>query len=187
MSNDNKYVKLQPSNKWVWIDLEMTGLDENTCDILQVAAVVTDPNFNELGNLDLVIWQPDSVLEKMSPFVREMHTRNGLLEKVRSSKLSLEFAEYQLSLFLSKHVPCKQGVLVGNSMYVDRKFLQKHMPSIETFLHYRQIDVSSFKVACSEWYGPHGKAPKPKSTHTALEDIRACMKELKFYKENCFR
>lgn len=176
-----------PFDRWVWIDLEMTGLNEESCEILQIAAVVTDPNFNEFGSVELVIWQPESVLERISPFVRDMHTKNGLLKRVRNSNVSLEQAESEVLALVCKHVPYKRGVLVGNSMYVDRRFLQKYMPGLENYLHYRQVDVSSFKVACQEWYGPKGKVPKKNSTHTALEDIRACMEELRFYKENCFR
>ncbi len=176
-----------PLDRWVWLDMEMTGLNEKINSILQVAAVITDAHFNEMATIDLVVWQPESVLEKIAPFVRDMHTKNGLLKRVRSSQTSLEHAESQLLGLLVQHVPYKRGILVGNSMYMDRRFLQKYMPSVESYLHYRQVDVSSFKVACQEWYGPKGKVPKKQSTHTALEDVRACIDELKFYKENCFR
>jgi oligoribonuclease len=172
-------------DKWVFIDMEMTGLDEEVCSILQVAMIITDPHLNEIASCDLVIWQPESALQSMIPFVKEMHTKNGLLDRVRKSKLSVLDAERHLMEILTKNVLYRQGVLAGNSMYIDRRFLQKYMSAVESYLHYREIDVTSIKVICEEWYKV--KAPKPPSTHTALEDIRACIAEIKYYKENCFK
>lgn len=175
------------TSKWVWVDLEMTGLDENTCSIIQAAMIVTDSQFNELASIDIVVWQPESVLDTMSPYVREMHTKNGLIERVRASQTSLQEAESQLMTILTTHVPYKKGILAGNSIYMDRVFLRRYMPTFETYLHYRQIDVSTMKVLAQEWYGAKGKAPKKPSTHTALEDIQQSIEELKFYHQNFFK
>lgn len=172
--------------RWVWMDLEMTGLDDKTCTILQIATIVTDGALDELGCLDLVIWQPESALETMSPFVRRMHTENGLLERVRASSVSMAEAEQKTLELVSGLAPFKKGILAGNSIWQDRRFLLRYMPHLENFLHYRQIDVSTVKVLASEWYGARGLPPPKASSHTALEDIRASIEELKHYRAHCF-
>ena len=172
--------------RFVWLDLEMTGLDDKTCHVIEMAMIITDGDLNELALLEQCIWQPDSALETMSPFVRQMHTDNGLLEKVRASKLSLADAEQKALEVLTAHVPYKKGVLAGNSIWQDRRFLLRHLPVFESFLHYRQIDVSTIKVLTRQWYGGKGDAPGKPSSHTALEDIRASVAELKWYRDHCF-
>jgi oligoribonuclease len=174
-------------DRFVWLDLEMTGLDESSCVILQVAMIITDPHFRTLAEIDLPIWQPESALSSMIPVVRSMHTKNNLLDRVRTSEYSLQQAEYELMNILTQHVGYKRGVLAGNSIYVDRRFLQRYMPIFEGYLHYRQIDVSSIKILSQAWYTSKGKAPKRPSAHTALEDIKESIEELSFYKQHIFR
>lgn len=172
--------------RFVWLDLEMTGLDDKTCHVIEMAMIITDGELNEVTMLEQCIWQPDSALETMSPFVRQMHTDNGLLQKVRASKISLAEAEQKALEVLSAHVPFKKGILAGNSIWQDRRFLLRHMPGFEGFLHYRQIDVSTIKVLSKQWYGGRGDAPGKPSAHTALDDIRASVAELKWYRDHCF-
>lgn len=172
--------------RFVWCDLEMTGLDDKTCHIIEMAIIITDGELNEIAMLEQCIWQPDSALETMSPFVRQMHTDNGLLERVRASKTSQAEAEGRALEFVSQHVPYKKGTLAGNSIWQDRRFLLRHMPNLENYLHYRQIDVSTIKVLSKQWFGAAGEAPGKPSTHTALDDIRASIAELKWYREHCF-
>lgn len=172
------------NERWVWVDLEMTGLDDKTCCILQIATIITDERFNELASSDIVVWQPESHLETMSPFVRKMHTDNGLLDRVRASTTSKAEAEQQVMELLTTHVPYRKGILAGNSIWQDRRFLIRYMPLLEQFLHYRQIDVSTLKVLASAWYGSKGLPPTKASSHTALEDIRASIEELKHYREH---
>lgn len=172
--------------RWVWMDLEMTGLDDKTCTILQIATIITDGHFKELGSLDLPIWQPESALETMSPFVRRMHTENGLLDRVRASPDSMADAEQKTFELISAHVPFRKGILAGNSIWQDRRFLLRHMPHLENYLHYRQIDVSTIKVLVNEWYGAKGLPASKPSRHTALEDIRASIEELQHYRATCF-
>lgn len=172
--------------RWVWLDLEMTGLDDKTCVILQMAVIITDSSLNELAMLEQTIWQPESALETMTPFVRKMHTDNGLLAAVRASEVSCAEAEQRALELLTAHVPYRKGVLAGNSIWQDRRFLLRHMPSFEQFLHYRQIDVSTIKVVSKAWYGAKGEAPGKPSDHTALGDIRASIAELKWYRDHCF-
>lgn len=174
------------TDRWVWMDLEMTGLDDKTCTILQIATIVTDAELRELGSLDLVVWQPESVLETMSPFVRRMHTENGLLDRVRKSAVSLADAEQKTLELVTGLVPFRKGILAGNSIWQDRRFLLRYMPHLENYLHYRQIDVSTLKVLAGAWYGQRGLPPTKASTHTALEDIRASIEELRHYRGRCF-
>ena len=173
------------SEKFIWLDLEMTGLDPNNCHILQAAMVITTLDLNDIISKEIVMWQPEEILNKMSPTVQKMHTDNGLLNQVRASKTSVAEAQQQFMQIITKYVPYQKGLLAGNSVWCDRMFLKKYMPSIDSYLNYRIIDISSLKILCKNW----GKKTfnKPKSQHTALEDIRASIQELKFYKEEIFR
>jgi len=172
--------------RFIWLDLEMTGLDDKTCVIIEMAIIITDGSLNELAMLEQTIWQPDSVLETMTPFVKKMHTDNGLLAKVRASELGQAEAEQRAVELVLAHAPYKKGVLAGNSIWQDRRFLLRHMPHFEQVLHYRQIDVSTIKVLSRQWYGAKGESPGKPSSHTALEDIRASIAELKWYRDHCF-
>lgn len=169
---------------WVWMDLEMTGLDDKTCTILQVATIITDENLVEVAQDDIVIWHPESVLDTMSPFVRNMHTENGLLDRVRKSQVSLDEAQQKTVALIAEHVPYRKGILCGNSIWQDRRFLLRYMPVLEQFLHYRMLDVSSLKVIGTAWFGDEGRAPNKKATHDALDDIRESIAELKFYRDH---
>jgi oligoribonuclease len=172
--------------RFVWLDLEMTGLDDKSCTIIEMAMIITDGELNELAMLEQCIWQPESALETMSPFVRKMHTDNGLLDKVRASQTSLAEAEQKTIEVLLQHVPYKKGILAGNSIWQDRRFLLGHMPTFEAMLHYRQIDVSTIKVLSKQWYGDAGTSPGKPSSHTALDDIRSSINELTWYRKNIF-
>lgn len=171
----------------VWVDLEMTGLDERQCAIIEIAMIITDLRLVELASFDTPIWQPDSVLETMTPVVRDIHTKNGLLEKVRKCKVSLNEAQHSVMQTLTAHVNHNHGYLAGNTIYMDRIFLRKYMPSVESYLHYRMLDVSSFKIVAQSWFGSKGTAPKVQANHTALSDIRGSIEELRFYQQSCFK
>ena len=172
--------------RFVWLDLEMTGLDDKSCVIIEMAMIITDGELNELALVEQCIWQPESALATMSPFVRKMHTDNGLLDKVRASSTAQAEAEQKAIEVLLQHLPYKKGILAGNSIWQDRRFLLAHMPTFEAMLHYRQIDVSTIKVLSKQWYGESGNAPGKPSTHTALDDIRASIAELRWYRQNIF-
>jgi len=116
-----------------------------------------------------------------------MHTKNGLIGQVRSSQISLREAEIEILEFVSQNVAYKRGHLAGNSIYTDRRFLQKYFPTLEGYLHYRQIDVTSIKILAAQWYRGKAKAPKTESNHTALDDIRGSIEELKYYRQQCFK
>lgn len=172
--------------KWVWVDLEMTGLNPEESVIIEIAVIVTDAQFQEEGQYEAVIWQPKEDLDRMIPFVQQMHTANGLIEKVKKSDVKLQEAEDAVLSLLKEHVAEGKGILVGNSVWQDRRFLTKYMPRVEAYLHYRQIDVSSIKVLANAWHPVDGTAPKNNSNHTALSDIKASIEELKFYRSRFF-
>lgn len=171
----------------VWVDLEMTGLDPDVNCILQSAIAITDSKLNILDSASTVIWQPDSELAKMGPFVAEMHTKTGLLARVRSSKSELRDAEKQLLEVVARWCPYP-ATLCGNSIWQDRRFLDKHMPGFAGFLHYRMVDVSAVKVLASRWYGDEALYQKPKSgEHDAVIDIKNSIDELKHYRTTLFQ
>ena len=128
-------------SRFVWCDLEMTGLDPKTCVIVEIGVIITGPDLVPIAEVQHAIWQPDDVLARMEPFVRDMHTKNGLLERVRASRTSLRDAERSVFQTVQRHVGFREGILAGNSIHVDRRFLCEHMPLLEEYLHYRQLDV----------------------------------------------
>ena len=173
----------------VWMDLEMTGLDATRDVIVEIATIVTDNELNIVAEgPDLVIHQPDTALAKMDPVVVTMHTRSGLLDAIRASTISLEHAGAATLAFIKEYVPAASTVpLCGNSIGMDRRFLTAYLPDIENWLHYRSIDVSSVKELVRRWY-PQVKAdlPRKPGTHRALDDIRASIAELQFYRTHVF-
>lgn len=175
------------AERFVWLDLEMTGLDPDRCAIIELGMILTDAELNPIAQLERVIWQPESTLERMEPFVRAMHTDNGLLEKVRASRQSTGDVEREALALVSAHCGFREGILAGNSIHQDRRFLARHMPLFEGFLHYRQVDVSSLKVLARAWYGPEAEFRKEGKNHTALEDIRASLDELRHYRKHLLR
>jgi oligoribonuclease len=173
----------------VWIDCEMTGLDLGKDKLIEVAALVTDPELNVLGEgVDLVIHADDAALDAMPPVVRDMHAKSGLTEEVRRSAITLAEAEEQVLAYVQEFVPNpRTAPLCGNSIATDRGFLARDMPTLDAFLHYRMIDVSSIKELCRRWYPRvyFGQPPKGLA-HRALADIRESIRELEYYRRTIF-
>ncbi len=173
----------------VWMDLEMTGLDAMTDVIVEIATIVTDDELQIVAEgPDLVVHQDDEALARMIPFVRDMHTRSGLVDEIRASTITLEAAGAATLEFIKQYVPVERTVpLCGNSIGMDRRFLTAYLPEIENWLHYRSVDVSSVKELVRRWY-PQVKndLPHKNGTHRALDDIRASINELQFYRERAF-
>ncbi|MCO5329227.1 MAG: oligoribonuclease [Ilumatobacteraceae bacterium] len=173
----------------VWMDLEMTGLDPRRNVIVEIATIITDDELNIVAEgPDLVVHQPEEQLALMEPVVVEMHTRSGLLDAIRASTVSLEDAGRQTLDFIRTHVPAPRSVpLCGNSIGMDRRFLDAYLPEIEHHLHYRSVDVSSVKELVRRWYPGllNGRSSK-QGTHRALDDIRESVAELRFYREHVF-
>lgn len=173
----------------VWMDLEMTGLDVHKDRILEVSCLITDKDLNIVAeNSTLVINQPEEVLNSMNDWCIKHHGESGLTEESRKSKISTEQAEDILLEFLKNHIPEKSCPLAGNSIYMDRMFLNSYMPRLNEYLHYRIIDVSSIKELCRRWNQPvFSKQPKKLLAHRSLDDIKDTITELKYYKENLFK
>ncbi|GAA4262164.1 oligoribonuclease [Dactylosporangium darangshiense] len=173
----------------VWIDCEMTGLDLGKDALIEVAALVTDPDLNVLGEgVDVVIHAEDAALDGMLEVVREMHGRSGLTEAVRASTVSLAEAEDMIMTYITEHVrDPRTAPLCGNSIATDRGFLARDMPRLDHHLHYRMIDVSSIKELCRRWYPRvyFGQPPKGLA-HRALADIRESIRELEYYRRTLF-
>ncbi|WP_345628488.1 oligoribonuclease [Rugosimonospora acidiphila] len=173
----------------VWIDCEMTGLDLGRDALIEVAALVTDPELNVLGDgVDVVIHAEDALLSSMVEVVREMHDRSGLTEQVRASTVTMEEAEDQILSYIAEYVPDpKSAPLCGNSIATDRGFLARDMPRLDAHLHYRMIDVSSIKELCRRWFprSYYGQPPKGLA-HRALADIQESIRELEYYRRTIF-
>ncbi len=171
----------------VWVDLEMTGLEPETCAIVQMAMILTDHELEELAEpVELTVWQPESVLGSMSPFVRAMHEKSGLVDQIRKSEVDLEDAERQVMTILTAYCKYRTGKLAGNSIWQDRRFLNLYLPAVERYVHYRMIDVSTIKELAETWYGAHFEKPSG-GEHTALFDIRQSIAELRFYREKIMK
>lgn len=175
------------TDRLVWVDLEMTGLDPATCTIVEIATIVTDGQLQVVAEgPNLVVHQPDDVLATMSDFVRDLHKKSGLLERIRSSTVSLADAEAQTAQFLAGHVQKGSAPLCGNSVWKDRAFLEAYMPEVVSFLHYRMIDVSTIKECVKRWYPSEFMVPKKKEKHRALDDILESIAELSWYRSRVF-
>lgn len=165
-----------------FLDLEMTGLSPERDVIIQAALIITNKELEPLDEYVCDIWQPEEALAVMSPFVRDMHDKNGLIDRVRASRIDLREAERQLLTRISALCP-HPAVLAGNSVWVDRMFLQKYMPAVTGFLHYRMIDVTSVRLLVDRWVGASGTFNKPSAgEHDALVDTRNCIAELRHYR-----
>ena len=176
------------SDRLVWIDCEMTGLDIVADALIEVAALVTDFDLNVLGDgIDIVIKPPAEALVQMDPYVRTMHERSGLLDELDAG-LTLADAEAQVLAYIRQH--CADGSrppLAGNTVATDRTFLNRDMGTLEAFLHYRIVDVSSIKELSRRWFPrAYFHAPAKRGNHRALADIQESIEELRYYREAVF-
>ncbi|NXD17512.1 ORN protein, partial [Nothocercus nigrocapillus] len=193
---------------------QMTGLDIEKDQILEMACLITDGDLNVLAEVGggaglarawrgpgapsprrrppqgphLIIKQPDELLDGMSEWCKEHHGKSGLTKAVKESKISLQQAEYEFLSFVRQQTPPGLCPLAGNSVHADKKFLDKYMPQFMRHLHYRIIDVSTVKELCRRWYPEEYEfAPKKAASHRALDDIRESIKELQFYRDSIFK
>jgi len=175
------------SDRLIWIDLEMTGLDPEENVIIEIATIVTDNDLNIIAEgPNLTIFQPEDELEKMDEWNVTHHTANGLIESVRQSDVSTATAEIRTLEFLREHCEAGKSLLCGNTIGQDRRFLRTHMPELQEFCHYRSIDVSSVKEISKRWY-PNEKGFNKPSGHRALDDIKGSIRELSHYRQSIFK
>jgi oligoribonuclease len=177
------------SDRLVWIDCEMTGLELGSDLLIEVAALVTDGELNILGDgLDVVIGASEDEMARMPDVVRDMHASSGLTQEVIASTVTVQEAEQQVLAYIKEWVPeAKKAPLCGNSIATDRGFLTRDMPELDEWLHYRMVDVSSIKELARRWYPrAYFASPKKGGGHRALADIRESVLELRYYREAVF-
>jgi len=171
-----------------WIDMEMTGLAPETDRIIELAAVITDSDLNILAESEsLVVHQSDAVLAAMDPWNTSTHGRSGLTQRVRESRQDEAGAEQQMLAFLQRWVPAGVSPMCGNSICQDRRFMARHMPALEAFFHYRNLDVSTLKELCKRWQPEIARGFDKRSAHTAMADIHESIEEMRYYREHFLR
>jgi oligoribonuclease len=178
----------QDPNNLIWIDLEMSGLNTAQDVILEIATVVTDSHLNiiEEGPV-LAVYQENAILEGMDEWNTRQHTKSGLVERVRHSRIDEAAAEQLTLKFLSQHIPPQSSPMCGNSICQDRRFLARYMPALETYFHYRNLDVSTLKELAKRWAPQVAKGFKKESAHLALADIYESIQELAYYRAHFLR
>lgn len=179
---------LKSRDHLVWIDLETTGLDPESRVILEIACLVTDRDLNEIGDgVDLTVHQQGRAIGQLDPWCAKQHAASGLLEASRASKTSLAEAEAETLAYVRRHCLSGKAPLAGNSVCFDRRFLIRHMPRLEAYLHYRNVDVSSLKELVHRWRPAVIERVAKTSRHRALDDIRESIAELRVYRDTFFR
>ncbi|HCF3940368.1 TPA: oligoribonuclease [Pseudomonas aeruginosa] len=176
---------MQNPQNLIWIDLEMTGLDPDRDVIIEMATIVTDSDLNTLAEGPVIaIHQPEEILTGMDEWNTRQHGQSGLTQRVRESTVSMAEAEAQTLAFLEQWVPKRSSPICGNSICQDRRFLYRHMPRLEGYFHYRNLDVSTLKELAARWAPQVRESFKKGNTHLALDDIRESIAELRHYRDH---
>ncbi len=169
----------------VWLDCEMTGLDPEKERIIEIAVVITGPQLTpRIEGPVLAVHQYDELLDKMDKWNKGTHGRTGLIDRVKASTVSEDDAQAQMLAFLAKYVPKGKAPMCGNSIGQDRRFLNRYMPKLEAFFHYRNVDVSTFKELAKRWQPEVYSAFKKHQRHTALADVHESIDELLHYRQH---
>jgi len=175
----------QDPNNLIWIDMEMSGLDPDADKVMEVALIVTDSQLNTVAEGPvLVVRQADAVLDRMDDWNKAAHGKSGLVTRVKASTLTEADVEQRMIAFLAEHVPPKTSPMCGNSVHQDRRFLARHMPALEAFFLYRNLDVSTLKELAKRWKPAIMAGLVKHGKHEALADIRESIEELKYYREH---
>jgi oligoribonuclease len=178
----------QDATSLIWIDMEMSGLDPDREKVLEVAIVITDAQLNTVAEAPvLVVYQPEPVLASMDTWNTSTHTKSGLVERVRASKLDEAEVERRMLEFLQEYVPPSTSPMCGNSVHQDRRFLSRHMPALEAYFLYRNLDVSTLKELARRWRPSLLAGIVKTGKHEALADIHESIGELKYYREHFLR
>ena len=172
----------------IWVDMEMTGLDPENDAVIEIATIVTDSELNTLAEGPvLAIYQPDERLDAMDEWNTSHHTSSGLVKRVRHSDEDELSASRRTIDFLKQHVPEGASPMCGNSVCQDRRFMARHMPELERYFHYRNLDVSTIKILVQRWRPDLVAGFTKSATHLALDDIRESIAEMQYYREHFLR
>jgi oligoribonuclease len=174
----------QDPNNLLWIDMEMSGLNPDGDRVLEVAIVITDSQLNTVAEAPVkVVHQPDEVLDRMDSWNKSMHKKTGLIDKVKAATQDEAAVEGEMIAFLSRYIAPNTSPMCGNSICQDRRFLARHMPRLEAFFHYRNLDVSTLKELARRWKPGIMAGLTKQGKHEALADIYDSIEELKYYRE----
>jgi oligoribonuclease len=177
-----------PTDRLIWLDLEMTGLDPDQQVILEIGSIVTDSELNIVAKGPMIaINHPEAILSTMESWSQEHHGKSGLTDRCRASQINLHHAEQETLEFLKQHCAAKSSPLCGNSIGQDRRFLYKYMPTLNDYFHYRNVDVSTIKEVVKRWYPASAQAPEKRKTHHVLDDIHESIDELRHYRKTVFK
>lgn len=178
---------VQNANNLIWIDCEMTGLNPEQEKLIEIATIVTDPHLNILAEGPVfAIHQSDALLEGMDEWNTRQHNQSGLVARVRASTVTEAEAEAKTIEFLRQYIGAGKSPMCGNSVYLDRRFLELYMPDLESYFHYRALDVSTLKELALRWAPRVYSGVQKESKHLALDDIRESIEELRYYREHLF-
>ena len=175
----------QNANNLGWLDMEMTGLSPETDRIIEVAVIITDSDLNVLAQSPVyAVHQSDEVLDAMDEWCTATHGRTGLTQRVRESQYTEAEVEQNLLDFIAAWIPAQASPMCGNSVHQDRRFMQKYMPRLEAYFHYRNLDVSTLKELAKRWNPAVAKGVVKRGSHKALDDILESIEEMRYYRDH---
>lgn len=179
---------MQNASNLVWVDLEMTGLDPDADVVIEIATIVTDSDLNTLAEGPVIaIKQPDAVLDSMDEWNTTHHNRSGLVDRVKASQHDEDEAVSETIAFLDQWVPANASPMCGNTICQDRRFMARHLPKLEAWFHYRNLDVSTLKILMQRWRPELESGFTKSGAHLALDDIRESIEEMRYYREHFLR
>ena len=179
---------MQDASNLIWVDMEMTGLDPEGDAVIEIATIVTDSLLNTLAEGPVIaVHQSDSRLDGMDEWNTKHHNQSGLVARVRASNIDEAHAERETIAVLEQWVPANASPMCGNSICQDRRFMARHMPALEAFFHYRNLDVSTLKILMMRWRPELASGISKSAAHLALDDIRESISEMRYYREHFLR